>query len=92
MAEIQQIDLDGLKNQFCSLYNIEAETEDRTYFFALRPVITVVKEGTTEKLLSQEQNQFWKRWMKNQLSSSTKRKRKNMESDRGKNREISPKV
>lgn len=34
MAEIQQVDVDGSQNQFCSVYNVEVETENWTYFFS----------------------------------------------------------
>ncbi len=34
MTKIQQVDVDGSKNEFLSVYNVEVETEDTTYFFA----------------------------------------------------------
>ena len=34
MNEIKQVDVDGSQNEFCSVYNVEVETENYTYFFA----------------------------------------------------------
>ena len=34
MTQIQKIDIQGSQNQYCSVYNVEVETEDWTYFFA----------------------------------------------------------
>lgn len=34
MADIQGVDVDGSQNEYCSVYRVEVETEDNTYFFA----------------------------------------------------------
>ena len=34
MAEIEQVSVDGSQMEYCSVYNVEVETEDTTYFFA----------------------------------------------------------
>lgn len=34
MTNIKQIDVDGSQNDFLSIYNVEVETDDTTYFFA----------------------------------------------------------
>lgn len=34
LTEVQQVNIDGSQNQYCSVYNVEVETEDNTYFFA----------------------------------------------------------
>ncbi|MFT4892959.1 MAG: hypothetical protein ACI8Z7_000750 [Candidatus Nanohaloarchaea archaeon] len=34
MAQVQRTDIQGSQNEFCSVYNVEVETENYTYFFA----------------------------------------------------------
>lgn len=34
LTEVQQVDIDGSQNKYCSVYNVEVETESCTYFFA----------------------------------------------------------